>query len=71
MTNHVTNSNHMIAVNGILIFTTKRMGSLNCLKKRKLEGETEDCFRQIGKMRGIVTFVHTGRILKLAQMSEC
>ena len=47
------------------------MGSLNCLKKRNLEDETEDCVRQVQTMGVFVTFSHTGCILKLAQKSEC
>ena len=71
MTNQVTNQSHMIAVNGIRIFRNKSMGSLNGLKKRNLEDETEDCVRQVGTMGVFVTFLHTGCILKLAQKSEC
>ena len=71
MTNQVTNLSHMIAVNGIHIFRNKTMGSLNYLKKRNLEDETEDCVHQVGTMGVFVTFLHTGCILKLAQKSEC
>ena len=71
MTNQVTNQSHMIAVNGIHIIRNKSMGSLNCLKKRNPEDETEDCVRQVGTMGVFVTFLHTGCILKLAQKSEC
>ena len=71
MTNQVTNQSHMIAINGIHIFRDKSMGSLNCLKKRNLEDETEDCVRQVGTMGVFFTFLHTGCILKLAQKSEC
>ena len=71
MTNQVTNQSHMIAVNGIHIFRNKSMGNLNCLKKRNLEDETEDCVRQAGTMGVFVTFLRTGCILKLAQKSEC
>ena len=53
------------------IFRNKSMGSLNCLKKRKLEDETEDCVRQAGTMGVFVSFRHTGCILKRAQKSEC
>ena len=59
--------NHMIAVNEIHIFRTKIMRSHKCLKQRKHEDKTEDCVRQTGPMEGIVTFIHTGRILKLTQ----
>ena len=71
MTNHVTNQSNMISVNEIHIFRNKSMGSLNCLKKRKLEDDTEDCVRQVGTMGVFVTFLHTGCIFKLAQKSEC
>ena len=71
MTNQVTNQSHMIAVNGIHIIRNKSMGSLNCLKKRNPEDETEDSVRQVGTMGVFVTFLHTGCILKLAQKSEC
>ena len=71
MTNQVTNQSHMIAVNGIHIFRNKKMGSLNCLKKRNLEDEIEDCVRKVGTMGVFVTFLHTGCISKLAQKSEC
>ena len=71
MTNNVTNQSHTIAINGIHIFRNKSTGSLNCLKKRKLEDEKEDCVSQVGTMGVFVTFLHTGCILKLAQKSEC
>ena len=71
MTNQVTNQSHMIAVNGIHIFTNKSMRSLNCLKKKNLEDETEGCVRQVGTMGVFLTFLHTGCILKLAHKSEC
>ena len=71
MTNRLTNQSHMLAVNRIHIFRNKSNGSLNCLKKRNLEDETEDCVCQVATMGAFVTFLHTGCILKLAQKSEC
>ena len=71
MTNQVTNQSHMIAVNGIHIFRNKNMGSLNCVKKRNLEDETEDCVRQVETMGVFGTFLQTGGILKFIQKSEC
>ena len=60
----------MIAVNGIHIFRNKSMRSLNCLKKRNLGDETEDCVRQVGTMGVFVTFLRTGCILQRSQSVE-
>ena len=72
MGNQVTNQSHMIAVNGIHIFRNKSMGSLNCLKKRNLEGGTEDCVRQVETMWEYLSLFFTlDALIKLAQMSAC